>query len=278
MLRKRFGQHFLADENVLERIVNAFHPVDDQRVLEIGPGTGALTERLLARIRHLTAVELDRDLAAELAGKYDSDRLTIIRQDILNFDIASVFNCCRTTADVADPGADELKGANRGKAGKKAREKIRVIGNLPYNISTPLLFHLLKSMAHIQDMIFMLQKEVALRLSAVPGSKVYGRLSVMAALELECQCLFDVPPEAFDPPPRVESTVIRLTPNPAAHFTGDRNRLDAMVKLAFGQRRKTLRNALQSMISAQQFANAGIDATLRAENLSVEQFIRLSAE
>ncbi len=270
--RKRFGQHFLTDENVLERIVNVFHPADNELVLEIGPGSGALTERLLDRIGHLTVVELDRDLAATLSEKYDSDRLTLFQSDILNFEIASVFNCSELTGNVPPVISDDLK--------NETSNKVRIIGNLPYNISTPLLFHLLKSVEHIQDMLFMLQKEVAQRLSAAPGSKIYGRLSVMAALELDCQCLFDVPPQAFDPPPEVESTVIRLTPTPlsraASRHVRDRIRLNEIVKLAFSQRRKTLRNSLQSIISAQQFKNARVDSSRRAENLTVNQFIQLS--
>lgn len=252
--RKRFGQHFLIDETVLERTVNAFHPKDNDLVLEIGPGTGALTEYLLDRISHLTAVELDRDLIAPLNAKYDSTRLTLFQADILNFEITSVFNASEDATN----------------------KKIRIIGNLPYNISTPLLFHLLKSVEHIEDMIFMLQKEVAQRLSAAPGSKTYGRLSVMAALELDCQCLFDVPPEAFSPPPKVDSTVIRLTPKSTSFHIQDRHRLNEIVKWAFSQRRKILRNSLQQLVSDSQFETAEIDSSQRAESLTVDQFIQLS--
>ena len=270
--RKRFGQHFLTDENVLERIVNVFHPADNELVLEIGPGSGALTERLLERIGHLTVVELDRDLAATLSEKYNSDRLTLFQADILNFEIASVFNCSEPAGNALPVISDDLK--------NETSNKVRIIGNLPYNISTPLLFHLLKSVEHIQDMLFMLQKEVAQRLSAAPGSKIYGRLSVMAALELDCQCLFDVPPQAFDPPPEVESTVIRLTPTPlsraASRHVHDRIRLNEIVKLAFSQRRKTLRNSLRQLVSDTQFKNARVDSSRRAENLTVNQFIQLS--
>ncbi len=266
--RKRFGQHFLIDENVLERIVNVFHPADNELVLEIGPGSGALTARLLERIRHLTVVELDRDLVAILSEKYDSDQLTIVQADILNFEIASVFNCSELVGNATPVISDDLK--------NETSNKVRIIGNLPYNISTPLLFHLLKSVEHIQDMVFMLQKEVAQRLSAAPESKIYGRLSVMAALELDCQCLFDVPPQAFEPPPKVESTVIRLTPKLVPHNVHDRTRLNEIVKLAFSQRRKTLRNSLQQLVSDTQFKNARVDSSRRAENLTVNQFIQLS--
>lgn len=268
--RKRFGQHFLIDEYVLEKIVAAFKPVDNELVLEIGPGTGALTERLLDCMSHLTVVELDRVLAATLSEKYDPARLTVVQADILNFEIADMLNADMPQADM--PQADRLK--------DETGNKIRIIGNLPYQISTPLLFHLLESVEHIQDMVFMLQKEVAQRLSAAPGSKIYGRLSVMAALELDCQCLFDVPPDAFEPPPKVESTVIRLTPIPRARATSvhirDRNRLNEIVKWAFSQRRKTLRNSLRQLVSDAQFENARVDSSQRAENLTVDQFIQLA--
>ncbi len=253
--RKRFGQHFLTNENVLEKIVDAFAPVEGQCILEIGSGGGALTERLLDCVTHISVVELDRDLVAKLKRKYARNRLTVIEDDILNFNIESMWS------------------SNQSGHGQKT---LRVIGNLPYNISTPLLFHLLKSIDHINDMLFMLQKEVAQRLSALPGSKTYGRLSVMAALELECQCLFDVPPQAFAPPPKVESTVIRLIPKPATRQIHDRSRLNEIVKLAFCQRRKTLRNSLQQQVTERQFKNADIDASQRVENLTVDQFIRLS--
>ena len=261
--RKRFGQHFLKDRNVLDKIVDVFAPKNDQLILEIGPGTGALTERLLARVNHLTAVEFDRDLVAKLWRKYDSSQLTVIAGDILNFDIESIL-------------PDELPVQIGTKLGSRQPNKVRLIGNLPYNISTPLLFHLLKSVAHIHDMVFMLQKEVAQRLCAVPGNKVYGRLSVMAALELQCQYLFDVPPQAFAPPPKVQSTVLRLIPTTVSRQINDRHRLNEIVKLAFSQRRKTLRNSLRQQVSAAQFETAQVDPSKRAENLTLNQFIRLS--
>lgn len=269
--RKRFGQHFLTDENVLARIVDAFSPANDEIILEIGPGRGALTAHLLARISHLIAVEIDRSLVAMLSKKYDSERLTIVQADILNFAIGSVFDCY-TTPIVAAHLTDQVTR----QATHRASKKVRLIGNLPYQISTPLLFHLLKSVEHIQDMVFMVQKEVAQRLSARPDSKTYGRLSVMVALQLDCQCLFDVQPDAFEPPPKVESTLIRLTPKSTPHKLRDRDRFNKIVKLAFSQRRKTLRNSLQPMISAEQFEKAQVDSAQRAENLTVQQFIQLS--
>ena len=254
--RKRFGQHFLIDTTVLDKIVRAFNPKNDQTILEIGPGTGALTDRLLDRVNHLTVVELDRDLAQQLSIRYSQNQLTVFQQDILNFQLSDV---CSTTNTNTTTSC-----------------KARVIGNLPYNISTPLLFHLLNSVELIEDMIFMVQKEVALRLAATPGNKAYGRLSVMTALELECQHLFDVPAEAFDPPPKVESSVIQLKPRETLLECKNRSRFDEIVKQAFSQRRKTLRNSLQPLISEQQFASARIDSGLRAETLSVVDYIRLS--
>jgi 16S rRNA (adenine1518-N6/adenine1519-N6)-dimethyltransferase len=248
--RKRFGQHFLTDPSVLDRISDALSPASDDFVLEIGPGTGVLTDRLTALLDHLTVVELDRDLAQLLSTKYDPEKITIIQQDILNFDFSSL--------DSGDT------------------RKLRVIGNLPYNISTPLLFHLIGSVNRVQDMIFMVQKEVALRLSASPGDKNYGRLSVMSQLELSCRILFDVPPESFDPPPRVNSAVIRLLPEKADRKINDTMRMSQVVKSAFAQRRKTLRNALRDVVSPEQFETAEIDPGKRAETLSVDDFIRLA--
>ena len=248
--RKRFGQHFLTDQTVLDRITDALSPTADDFVLEIGPGTGVLTDKLTALLDHLTVVELDRDLAQSLSTKYEPHKVTVIQQDVLNFQFSTL-----------DSGNDR---------------KLRVIGNLPYNISTPLLFHLIGSVNLVQDMLFMVQKEVALRLSASPGDKNYGRLSVMSQLELNCRILFDVPPESFDPPPRVNSAVIRLLPEKARRKINDSARLDRVVKSAFAQRRKTLRNALREVVSPNQFETAEINPGDRAETLSVDDFIRLA--
>ena len=250
--RKRFGQHFLTDSQVLDRIIRAFSPQSNQVILEIGPGTGVLTEMLLEHVDHLVAVELDRDLAALLNQKFDPGKLTVIQQDVLTLDIESLFS------------------------GYANRQKIRIIGNLPYNISTPLLFHLIKNAGFINDMMFMLQKEVAMRLSAGPDNKHYGRLSVMSGLALQCECLFDVGPESFTPPPQVNSTVLRLYPESISHRIDDSRRLNNIVRQAFSQRRKTLKNSLKNLVSESQFLNADIDSSLRAEKLSVEQFIALS--
>ncbi len=236
-------------------MIRAFSPQSDQVILEIGPGAGVLTEKLLEHVDHLVAVELDRDLVALLNRKFDSRKLTVIQQDVLTLDIGAL---------CADHAA------------ARPIRKIRVIGNLPYNISTPLLFHLIDNAGFIQDMMLMLQKEVASRLSAGPDSKRYGRLSVMAGLALQCECLFDVGPESFAPPPQVHSTVARLYPKPIRKDIHDHRRLNHIVRQAFSQRRKTLRNSLKNLVSESRFANAGIDSSLRAEKLSIEQFISLS--
>ncbi len=249
--RKRFGQHFLHDRQVLERIARAGCAGNPCNLLEIGPGLGALTEMLLERLPEITAVELDRDLVARLAGRFGSDRLKLVQKDILCCDLADL---PRRSPDMP----------------------FRVVGNLPYNISTPLLFHLMDQLPQIEIMVFMVQKEVAARLAATPGEKVYGRLSVMVALELECERLFDVPPEAFTPPPKVDSSIVRLVPRPDP-MAMDRKLVGRLVSAAFAQRRKTLRNTLRELVTPAQFREAGIDPSLRAEALGPGDFVRLSA-
>ncbi len=264
--RKRFGQHFLTDRAVLNRLVRAFDaggpgdPDDsgeNHPILEIGPGLGALTDALVAsapagKAARIVAVELDRDLARRLQQRYSPQQVKVIRADILGFDL-------RDALPADDPAA-----------------RLRLIGNLPYNISTPLIFRLLAQTAHIRDMLFMLQREVALRLAAGPGGKNYGRLSVMIALALACEPLFDVPPQAFDPPPKVHSTVLRLTPKSPPLTPRDRRVFNAVVAAAFCQRRKTLRNSLAALAHGEHFARAAIDPGLRAEALSPEQYIALA--
>ena len=254
--RRRFGQHFLTDPAILDRIIRAFSPQRTDKVLEIGPGTGVLTEVLLQQLDHLTAVELDRDLAALLDKKYDSKRLTVIQKDILRFDLATL----AAENSAVEPGAGT----------------IRIVGNLPYNISTPLIFHLLDSMPLIADMVFMVQKEVALRLCARAGDRNFGRLSVMSSLELDCEYLFDVPPDSFTPPPRVDSAVIRLLPVATRIKVEDPHRFEQIVKQAFSQRRKTLRNSLSRLVTAEQFVMADIDPKLRAEKIDTAGFARLA--
>ena len=248
--RKRFGQHFLRDQHVIDRIVAAIDPRPGQRLVEIGPGEGVLTRPLLARAGRIDVIELDRDLAADLDRRLGQPQgVTIHQADALAFDFT----------DLAGEG------------------KIRVIGNLPYNISTPLIFHLLDQAHIISDMVFMLQKEVVDRLVAGPGSRQYGRLSVMAGYHCDMVSLFEVGPEAFHPPPKVDSAIIRMVPKPLTD--ADRALLpsfEKVVRQAFGQRRKTLRKSLSSLLTVQQMQTANIDPGKRPETLTLEQFKALT--
>jgi 16S rRNA (adenine1518-N6/adenine1519-N6)-dimethyltransferase len=250
--RKRFGQHFLHDPAVIARIVAAIDPAPGQHLVEIGPGLGALTLPLLARTGRLEVVELDRDVIPRLAERARGHgELSVHQADALDFDF----------------------GALRGPG-----PKLRLCGNLPYNISTPLLFHLLESHAAIADMHFMLQKEVVARMAASPASKAYGRLTVMLAVHCTVERLFDVGPGAFRPPPRVDSAIVRLIPHASAPFPiADPLRFAAVVAGAFGQRRKTLRNALAALVDPAGFAAAGVDPGRRAETLEPREFARLAA-
>ena len=246
--RKRFGQHFLTDTAVIDAIVRSIHATQHDVVVEIGPGQGALTEILARQAGHLHAIELDRDLAARLRRQYDGDSsVTIHEADALSFDLSSL--------------GDEL----------------RVVGNLPYNISTPLLFHLLKHRANILDMHFMLQKEVVERMAASPGTKAYGRLGIMLGCHLRIEHLFDVDRQAFTPPPDVTSAVVRLDPLPPGTFEIDNEAaLSTLVATAFMQRRKTLRNSLKKLVGPTDFAAVGIDAALRPEQIAIAEYVALS--
>ena len=248
--RKRFGQHFLHDRNVIERILRAIDAHPGERLLEIGPGRGALTWPLLERCGRLTVVELDRDLAPLLREQAGGrGELEVINADILAFDLAGI--------------ADE--------------RKFRLVGNLPYNISTPLMFHLLESAGLIQDMHFMVQKEVAQRIVAGCGDSSYGRLSVMLQARCQCHYLFDVAPTCFQPPPKVDSTVIRLLPREQPLIEADSAENFALVvQAAFGQRRKTITNSLKSILDRETILGCGIDPGLRAENLEIADFVKLS--
>jgi 16S rRNA (adenine1518-N6/adenine1519-N6)-dimethyltransferase len=247
--RKRFGQHFLRDRRVVERIIGAFDPQPADTVVEIGPGEGVLTRELIGRVRRLHVVELDRDLVARLAAQFPAEALTIHQADALRFDLRAL----------------------------RAGDRLRLIGNLPYNISTPLLFHLLEQADGIADMLFMLQKEVVERLAAAPGGKDYGRLSVMVQAQVAVERLFDVGPGAFRPPPRVESSVLRLVPHARPPLEiGDAERFGAIVRAAFAHRRKTLRNNLKGLISGAALQAAGVDPERRAETLSLQEFAALS--
>ncbi|OGT22076.1 MAG: 16S rRNA (adenine(1518)-N(6)/adenine(1519)-N(6))-dimethyltransferase [Gammaproteobacteria bacterium RIFCSPHIGHO2_02_FULL_42_13] len=249
--RKRFGQNFLSDETVLDRIVSAIHPKSEQSIVEIGPGLGALTKKLLPLVNKLDAVELDRDLIPKLqASCAGLGELIIHQQDALKFDFASVI---------------------------KNKQKLRIVGNLPYNISTPLLFYLLTFAPYIQDMYFMLQKEVAHRLASAPGNKTYGRLSVMVQYYCTVEILFDVEAVAFNPKPKVDSAFIRLVPyDRPPYFANDFDLFAELVNAAFTQRRKTIRNALGTFISAEALESLNISPTLRPENLTIEQFVRIA--
>jgi 16S rRNA (adenine1518-N6/adenine1519-N6)-dimethyltransferase len=249
--RKRFGQHFLSDQVIIQRIVAALNPQRDDHLIEIGPGQGAMTVPVLKQAGHLEVVELDRDLIPELQERNRSHAQLIVHEaDALAFNFGAL---------------------------KKDARKLRVFGNLPYNISTPLIFHLLTFAADISDMLFMLQKEVADRLAAQPNDDAYGRLSVMVQYHCAVDILFDVPPSAFFPPPKVDSSIIRLIPYPTLpHTAKDYHRFETIVKQAFGQRRKTLRNSLKGMIDDAAFLSANIQSNLRAENLTVADFVRLS--
>jgi len=252
--RKRFGQNFLHSESVIRRIIGSIAPARDDRIVEIGPGMGALTDPMLERVDRLDVVELDRDLVAELPARLGHrDNLVIHQADALAFDFRAL----------------------AGGAGDNNR--LRIIGNLPYNISTPLLFHLLDQSDVVQDMHFMLQKEVVDRLAAVPGSKTWGRLGVMTQARAAVTMLFRVPPGAFTPAPKVESAIVRIVPRALS----ERQRallpfLGKVVRAAFGQRRKTLKNTLKGVLSEQELETLDIDPGRRAETLSLDEFDRMA--
>lgn len=249
--RKRFGQHFLHDRNVLDRIVHEIDPKADQALVEIGPGRGALTERLAGKSRTLDAVEIDRDLVGLLRERFAGvTGFQLHKADALEFDFAALAQARGT--------------------------RLRVIGNLPYNISTPLLFHVAAAHAHIDDLHVMLQKEVIDRIVAAPGTGEYGRLTVMLAPWIEARHLFDVGPGAFTPAPRVWSAVAQLKVRREPAFALP-HAFARTVSAAFSQRRKTLRNALRSLMDAEAIAAAGVDPGLRPETLSPAQFAALAA-
>ena len=248
--KKSLGQHFLHDRAAIDKIVLAVNPRPGDHLVEIGPGQGALTIPLLRKHGALTVIEFDRDLITPLMESAEGvGDLAIIHKDVLKVDF-----------------------------GKLAGEgRIRLVGNLPYNISTPILFHVLEHSEAITDMHFMLQKEVVERMASPPGSKVYGRLSVMLQAVCKVVPLFDVPPGAFRPPPKVDSAVVRLLPKPAADIgIADPALFENLVRDAFGQRRKTLRNAVQALCTSDDIVAAGIRPDARAEQLAVAEFIALA--
>ncbi len=245
--RKRFGQHFLRDADIIQSIVRAIRPQAGDNLVEIGPGLGALTLPLLDHLPFFHVIELDRDIVARLTRRHTPERLGIHAADALDFDFASL------------------------------GDNLRVIGNLPYNISTPLLFRLAEFSPHIRDIHVMLQKEVVDRMTADVDSAAYGRLTVMLQYRFDMEQLFDVPPESFDPPPKVNSAVVRMRPRPAEALNVCRAaRLEQVVANAFSQRRKTLRNSLSALLIEDDFAALHIDPKRRAETLSVADFIRIA--
>jgi len=256
--RKRFGQNFLVDAAVVDRIAAAIRPEPGQRLVEIGPGTGALTAALAAGGATLDVIELDRDLVPGLLASFSQKPgFRLHNADVLDIDFSAL-------------------AGDRSTSGERDRQ-LRVVGNLPYNISTPLIFRLLDNTAFIRDMHFMLQLEVVQRLAATPGSKDWGRLGIMAQYHCEVEHLFDVPPTAFRPAPKVQSAIVRLTPWAESPWPlCDTTQLRALVKAAFAQRRKTLRNNLKGIIDSDQLDALGVDPTARAETLELTQFIAIA--
>jgi 16S rRNA (adenine1518-N6/adenine1519-N6)-dimethyltransferase len=245
--KKQFGQNFLVDQNIIADIVRAIRPEPDDNMVEIGPGLGALTRPLLKQLNKLHVVEIDRDIIARLKTDYPQDRIVIHEGDALKFDFAILGT------------------------------PLRIVGNLPYNISSPLLFHFSDYAARIADMHFMLQNEVVERMVAEPSTPAYGRLSVMLQYRFYMEKLLDVPPQSFRPAPKVDSAIVRMIPVPADKIAVKDEALFAKVVLAaFGQRRKTLRNTLKGYLNEADFELLGIDAQLRAENLGVAEFTRIA--
>lgn len=245
--KKRFGQNFLTDQAVIDSLVSAIAPQPDDLMVEIGPGLGALTKPLLQKLNMLHVVEVDRDIISWMQKEYANNSITIHNSDALKFDFSAL--------------------------GKR----IRVTGNLPYNISTPILFHLLDNVSHIIDMHFMLQKEVVERMVAEPSTAAYGRLSVMLQYRLQMEYLFTVPPEAFDPAPKVESAFVRCVPFDVLPFPAkDELLLAKVVTAAFSQRRKTLRNTLKGLLDDDGFKALDLNPQLRAENLSMAEFVAIA--
>lgn len=245
--RKRFGQNFLVDRQVIADIISAIHPQPKDNLVEIGPGLGALTTPLLRLLNHLTVIEIDRDIVAQLQREHSQDKLTIHSIDALKFDFSAL-------------GGDQ-----------------RIVGNLPYNISTPLLFHLSRFCTSIRDMHFMLQKEVVERMVAEPSTSSYGRLSVMLQYRFAMEQIFTVPPESFRPAPKVESAIVVMRPlNKNAPVASDEALFSRIVTAAFSQRRKTLRNTLSAYLGGEDFNCLAIDANLRAENLTVRQYVSIA--
>ncbi len=245
--KKRFGQNFLTDQGIVSSLIDAINPKTEEIIVEIGPGLGALTKPLLKKINHLHVVEIDRDIVSWMQNEYAKNTITIHNVDALKFDFTSL------------------------------GQNLRVVGNLPYNISTPILFHLLDNVSHITDMHFMLQKEVVERMVALLSNPEYGRLSVMLQYHLQMEYLITVPPEAFEPAPKVESAFVRCVPHATKpSIANDYSLFYKVVLAAFGQRRKTIRNTLKNFLNDNDFLKLNIDSQLRAENLSVKDYVLIS--
>ena len=245
--KKKFGQNFLKDTSIINAIIQSINPVPDDLLIEIGPGLGALTKPLLEKTNHLLAIEVDRDIVAWMENEYSKKNITVLNEDILNFNF------------------DQFD------------QKVRIVGNLPYNISTPILFKCIDNITNIKDLHFMLQKEVVDRMIAVPSSSEYGRLSVMLQYYFVMEHLVHVPKESFDPEPKVESSFVRLIPYKHYPFVANNiEQFGRIVKEAFSQRRKTIRNTLKSFISENDFQKIDINPQLRAENLAVSDFVKIS--
>jgi 16S rRNA (adenine1518-N6/adenine1519-N6)-dimethyltransferase len=245
--KKKFGQNFLKDSSIIHAIIQSIQPLQNDLLVEIGPGLGALTKPLLEKTKHLFAIELDRDIVNWMQNQYSKNNITIFNEDVLNFNF------------------------------HQFDKKIRIVGNLPYNISTPILFKCIEDIKIITDLHFMLQKEVVDRMIAAPSSSEYGRLSVMLQYYFAMEHLVHVPKESFDPEPKVESSFVRLIPYDNYPFVANNiDQFGKIVKEAFSQRRKTIRNTLKNFMSANDFENIDINPQLRAENLSVSDFVKIS--
>lgn len=249
--RKRFGQNFLHDQNTIQKIIDSITPRSEDHLLEIGPGQGALTTPLAASGAKLDCIELDRDLAAHLEREFANEsKVHIYQQDVLKSDLGDI---------------------------TKASKSLRIVGNLPYNISTPVIFHLLKNHSLIEDMVFMLQLEVVQRMVAKPGNKIYGRLGLMVQYFCEVEHLFNVPSSAFTPKPKVVSAIVRLKPHKEFPVLAKNpDHLQTVIRTAFNQRRKTLKNSLRAIISEEVLEQLPVDSSLRPENLSLTDYVIIS--
>ena len=249
--RKRFGQNFLIDHGVIREIVRSVHPHKDDVMVEIGPGKGAITELLADACDNLNVIELDRDLVPWLKVKFEKHpNFQLFQADALQFDFAQLL---------------------------KNDRPLRIVGNLPYNISTPLIFHLLGYANKVRDMHFMLQKEVVKRMAAQPGESAYGRLGIMVQYYCAVEDLFDVPPTSFDPAPKVDSAIVRLTPYAQLPYVATHIKtLETLVNVAFQQRRKTLRNSLKQLLTGEQMENLTLDLSLRPEEISLREYVAMS--